>query len=143
MNCPACEKPLQIIRAGTFDVDVCQDGCGGTWFERFEIDHFDGRDSTPGEELEKQIRIQHPPKKKEKRICPKCLAVVMRRRFFSIRKEAEIDECGGCGGLWVDGGELGDIRKQFASAQERADATKKYYAEIFKNYVNQGSRKRF
>ncbi len=37
MNCPVCANTLSDIQAGNIRVDVCKDGCGGTWFDWFEL----------------------------------------------------------------------------------------------------------
>jgi Zn-finger nucleic acid-binding protein len=53
------------------------------------------------------------------------------RHFFSVKKEVQVDECPGCGGIWLDAGELGKIRSLFETEQERHEAAEQYFAEIF------------
>jgi Zn-finger nucleic acid-binding protein len=36
----------------------------------------------------------------------------MLRRWFSRKREVEIDECPACGGHWLDAGELAKIRRE-------------------------------
>jgi Zn-finger nucleic acid-binding protein len=60
---------------------------------------------------------------------------VMMRHFFSIKKDVEVDECPGCGGFWLDAGELGRIRSLFKTEEERNKATDDYYSEIFDNQL--------
>ena len=55
----------------------------------------------------------------------------MRRHFVSTKHEVEVDECSGCGGIWLDAGELGQIRSQFDSEDERSEAAEKYFSEVF------------
>lgn len=55
----------------------------------------------------------------------------MMRHFFSAKKHVEVDECPGCGGVWLDEGELRSIRKLFASEEEREKAAKEYFDEVF------------
>jgi Zn-finger nucleic acid-binding protein len=43
--------------------------------------------------------------------CPGCAAVPITFAFFEVL----IDWCGGCGGVWFDGGELADLRASIAS----------------------------
>jgi len=56
---------------------------------------------------------------------------VMMRHFFSVKKEVEVDECPGCGGFWLDAGELGKIRSLFDTQEERHRAAHEYFSEVF------------
>ena len=46
----------------------------------------------------------------------------MQRHYFTAKHEVEVDECPGCGGFWLDHGELEKIRSQFATEEERRAA---------------------
>lgn len=132
MKCPACSNPLQQITVGDVSVDVCKGGCGGIWFDRFEIKKFDEPHESEGQELleierNESIIIDHTKRLK----CPKCDDVVMMRHFFSVKKEVEVDECPGCSGFWLDYGELGKIRSLFNTEGERHQAAEKYFSEVF------------
>jgi Zn-finger nucleic acid-binding protein len=48
-----------------------------------------------------------------------------------VRKKVEVDECPGCGGYWLDLGELRAIRSEFRTDEERAKAAEQYFDEIF------------
>ena len=37
MKCPACDHELTELQVGSLYVDVCQGGCGGIWFDAFEL----------------------------------------------------------------------------------------------------------
>jgi len=37
MNCPACKNELAPTTVGGVTVDVCQNGCGGIWFDNLEL----------------------------------------------------------------------------------------------------------
>ena len=120
MKCPACPNTLQEMTAGDVQVDICKNGCGGIWFE------------SEGEALLEIERDKNLVIDRTKRLnCPKCDNIVMMRHFFSIKKEVQVDECPGCGGFWLDAGELGKIRSLFETEQERHDAAEQYFAEIF------------
>lgn len=132
MNCPACGNVLQEITIGDVEVDVCQGGCGGIWFDNFEIKKFDEPHESAGEELldierDESITVDHTKRLK----CPKCDEVVMMRHFFSVKKQVEVDECPGCGGFWLDAGELLKIRSLFDTEEERHRATQEYFSEVF------------
>jgi len=54
----------------------------------------------------------------------------MMRHFFSVKRQVEIDECPSCGGIWLDSGELGQIRGQYRSEQERRRAAEEYFQDV-------------
>ena len=41
MKCPACGNELSQMVAGEITVDVCKGGCGGIWFDHFELQKVD------------------------------------------------------------------------------------------------------
>ena len=132
MKCPACENILQEMTVGDVAVDVCKGGCGGIWFDNFEFKKFDEPHESAGEALldierDESIVVDHTKKLK----CPKCDDVVMMRHFFSVKKGVEVDECPGCGGLWLDAGELRKIRSLFNTEEERHKAAEEYFEEVF------------
>ena len=132
MNCPACDKILIEITVGDIKLDVCENGCGGIWFDRFELQKVDESHESLGEHLleikrDEDIRVDHNKRRK----CPKCKNIVMLRHFFSVKREVEVDECVGCGGYWIDYGELKTIKTQFATEEERKKAADAYFSDIF------------
>jgi hypothetical protein len=132
MNCPACGNVLQEMTVGGVVVDVCRGGCGGIWFDKFELNKFDEPHESAGEELleieqDESIIVDHTKRFK----CPRCDDVVMMRHFFSVKKDVEVDECPGCGGFWLDAGELGKIRGLFNTEEERHKAAKEYFSKVF------------
>ena len=56
---------------------------------------------------------------------------MLRRRFFSTKRQVEVDECPACAGVWLDVGELRDIRAMFDSEEARKAAAEEYYEEVF------------
>ena len=57
-----------------------------------------------------------------KRACPKCSGVKLKRRYFSAKRRIEIDECPGCGGYWLDAGELEKIRDEMDQVARENEA---------------------
>lgn len=57
-----------------------------------------------------------------KRACPRCDDVKLKRHFFSAKRRIEVDLCPGCGGYWLDAGELEKIRHEKAVAEATAEA---------------------
>ena len=125
MKCPACDRELEEMAAGGVVVDVCDGGCGGIWFDHFELRKFDESHESEGEALldvkrDPEVVVDHSLR----RGCPNCPGVVMMRHSFSPGDNVEIDECPKCGGIWLDAGELAAIRNQFENEEERAKAAK-------------------
>ena len=132
MKCPACNNTLKEVAVGDITVDVCKGHCGGIWFDRYELQKVDEPHESAGESLldverDEDIIVDHT----KRRNCPKCHDTTMMRHFYSVRKEAEIDECPKCGGFWLDCGELGRIRVQYNSEEERKKAAEEYFSDVF------------
>ena len=123
MQCPACNHELIPMEAGGVVVDACVGGCGGVWFDNFELRKFDEPHESEGEALlhverDPDVVVDHTAR----RGCPSCSGVVMMRHPFSPQDNVEIDECPQCGGIWLDAGELADIRNRFDTEEERNEA---------------------
>lgn len=101
------------MQVGKLVVDVCQDGCGGIWFDAFELQQVDEQNEVAGEPLlhiRRDQRIVVDPLRK--RECPRCAGMKLHRHFFSAKRRIEVDECPNCGGYWLDAGELAQIRAE-------------------------------
>ncbi|MGH7973489.1 MAG: zf-TFIIB domain-containing protein [Limisphaerales bacterium] len=123
MKCPACFNSLTQLQVGSLVVDVCQDGCGGVWFDAFEFQRVDEESESAGEAL---LHIRCDPKvvvdPARKRDCPRCAGMKLQRHFFSALRRVEIDECPNCAGYWLDAGELAQIRAERAETARRQEA---------------------
>ena len=131
MKCPVCARDLTPVQAGTVSVDACLGGCGVLWFDNFELQKLDGPDDTAGALLvdvkkNEDLQVDHT----QRRRCPRCLDVVMMRHFFSPRCRVEVDECPGCGGYWLDAGELAAIREERQTDSEQKAAVEEYLGKI-------------
>ncbi len=131
MICPACGNELSKLTIENIEFDVCKGGCGGIWFDWFELQKVDEQQEAAGEAL---LDIEQDPEVKvdysKKRNCPKCNNVVLMQHFFSVKRKVTVDECPKCGGFWLDCGELRDIRNQFKTEEDREQAAKKFVKEI-------------
>jgi len=112
-------------------VDVCQGGCGGIWFDNFELKKVDDPQEFEGGALlhigrDETVVVDTARRRK----CPKCPDIVMMRHYFSEQRKVEVDECPGCGGVWLDGGELSLIRKENATAAAKESAAKAYLGKF-------------
>ena len=114
MKCPACHKVLAVHFLDDVELDVCQEGCGGIWFDAFELSSVSERirADVPSAAVEPNL----PVVPDRKRACPRCLEVKLQRHFYSNRRQVEVDSCPGCGGIWLDVGELSAVREQRADA---------------------------
>jgi Zn-finger nucleic acid-binding protein len=103
-------------------VDVCQGGCGGIWFDAHELQHINEPFAFNTEAL---LSIQKMPGialiQRGKRSCPRCKDVFLMRHFFSRKRKVEIDDCPGCGGIWLDAGELAQIRDELPPMEARKE----------------------
>jgi len=123
MKCPACFNSLSSTTIGKLTVDVCRGGCGGIWFDAFELQQVDEPQESAGAWL---VDIERDPQlhvdTDRKRSCPKCDGVKLKRRYFSAKRRFEIDECPGCGGYWLDAGELEKVRDEMDETAREKEA---------------------
>ncbi len=114
------------MQVGSLAVDVCQGGCGGIWFDAFELQRVDEALEGAGQSL---LQIQRDARlvvdRSRKRECPRCEGIKLHRHFFSARRQIEIDECPNCAGYWLDAGELAQLRDEKAetAATEQLQAS--------------------
>jgi Zn-finger nucleic acid-binding protein len=132
VNCPACGHQLSAHEVGDITVDVCRGGCGGIWFDNFELQKVDESFEAADEGL---LQVEYDPKvvvdHAARRQCPCCDDTVMMRHHFSVRREVEVDQCPRCNGYFLDRGELGAIRGQFASEEARREAARQSIEDLF------------
>lgn len=125
MICPACSQNLTETQVGAVAVDVCHGGCGGIWFDLFELQRVDEQHESAGEPL---LNIPRDPALQmdfaRKRDCPRCEGIKLKRHFFSARRQVEVDHCPNCGGYWLDAGELEKIRAEKSSPPEAKPAAR-------------------
>jgi hypothetical protein len=118
MNCPACDYVMTGRQVGEITVDACDGGCGGVWFDNFEL----RRVSEAGAQLlrnvarDPMLRVDLAAKRK----CPRCAEQPLFRRFYSRLRRTQVDECPNCGGIWLDGGEFAAIQDERAESPDTA-----------------------
>ncbi len=114
------------------EVDVCQEGCGGLWFDWLELKKVDEQHEAVGADLLDVKRDETlTVDQSARRECPRCDGIVMMRHYSSVKREIEVDECAKCGGYFLDYGELNRLRDQYATDEERAEAAQDLFAEMF------------
>ena len=125
MKCPACFHELSEVQVGAMAVDVCDGGCGGIWFDAFELQRVDEEHEVAGEHL---LNIQRDPNMRvdpaRKRDCPRCPGIKLMRHRFNPKSSVEVDHCPNCSGYWLDSGELEKVRKENETARTNQAAQK-------------------
>lgn len=103
MLCPKCCKAtlaeMQVGDVRTV-VDQCR-SCGGIWFDRKELEAI--------MDLAARDLAIPPTAEETRRTCPRDFEKLLTFRY--PQTEVMIDMCRRCEGLWLDGGELTEIRK--------------------------------
>jgi len=126
MKCPACNTSLAVIKLQGVSLDVCRGGCGGIWFDNFELKKFEVPRPSTAELLNIPTNpaIQVDPAKK--RNCPRCENVPMMRHYYSITRQVQVDHCPSCGGYWLDAGELAAIQGEYKSGVGKTHPTRAF-----------------
>lgn len=130
MNCPACGMLMVEEDFGDVRVDVCSNGCKGMWFDWLELKRLDENNEGFGRALEEALKSPRANDAARGPLkCPKC-GIPMRTRKYSSAKEVNVDECYGCGGFFLDSGELRQIKDNYMSEEERDAYVQKLVDEM-------------
>ena len=116
MVCPKCRKAtLKEMQVGDIKtlVDQCR-SCGGIWFDRKELEAI----------MDLAVKDLEIPSGAEdtNRACPRDFEALY--AFKYPQTEVTVDMCRRCDGLWLDGGELTEIRKIRDQLAERGELKK-------------------
>ncbi len=137
MNCPACGNAMTTVTSGKVQVDVCSGGCGGLWFDQWELRTVDEPAEAVGDALLNVPRNPTLAVDRTQRLhCPRDPEIVMMRHLWSVKRQVTIDECPKCEGVFLDPGELAQIRGEYTTEAERHEAAKAYYGEMFDQHLN-------
>ena len=136
MKCPACAAPLTALNVEGLTVDACRTGCGGIWFDNFELARVDQAHEQLGEALAAMEFNPTAVVLQQKRPCPKCPGIKLLQHKFSPAKPVIVDECPNCGGIWLDGGELAEIRRP-ATTVDRKEAAQKFFNQVLNQELAQ------
>ena len=122
MDCPRCSRELAPIKVGGVTVDACQGGCGGIWFDLFELQKMDAPDESAGSLLDgMRVDVGTEVDFDQTIDCPRCDGLVLMRQQHPTKPEIMTDKCPACGGVWLDFGELFQLRSE--SASDRPDVS--------------------
>ncbi len=131
-DCPRCDVPLHSVNLGVdggFHIDRCQ-RCLGIFFDPGELERI-LKDSVSGvfevdlRRLDVLVDEEYQQETRQVRYveCPVC-GKLMHRRNYGARSGVVIDSCRNHG-LWLDGGELGQILKWTKAGGKIHDAESK------------------
>jgi Zn-finger nucleic acid-binding protein len=129
MNCPVCKIAMIERDFGGVVVHVCDNGCKGIWFDWLGLSKLDKNNEGLGQALQDALNSPRINDANRGQInCPKCNEP-MHHHEYKHDKEVNIDECYDCGGIFLDPGELKQIRDHHLSEQEE-DA---YFQKLVNN----------
>ncbi len=138
MNCPLCRTAMKEANISGVLIDECLE-CHGLWFDNLELARLDEIQEGDGEALERLLSYPRTSDSNRGSInCPRCSAKMHSRSYY-YKSDIRIDECYGCGGVWLDAGELEEVRKNFKDQDEREAifeqmlATNKDYQSMMKS----------
>jgi len=90
------------------------------WFDCYALTRLDDKNKGVGQQLQEALNFpRHNDENRGALNCPKC-KVPMHRHLYKSDKEINIDECYDCGGIFLDSGELVEIRDHHMSEQEES-----------------------
>lgn len=130
MDCPLCSNAMVEIDISGTVVDFCRNGCGGLWFDASEVVRSGAKDG-PSDAVLRDVltRPRAADKVRDRLKCPKC-GIPMQVHKFRTAPEVDVDECYGCGGLFLDAGELAAIRSGSLSEDEAKEYHEKLIREM-------------
>jgi uncharacterized protein len=130
MICPVCNTAMVVENFGGINVDVCENGCKGIWFDWMELCKLDEKNEGLSEALQQALKYERVNTANRGKInCPKC-KFPMHIHAYTSAKEINVDECYQCGGFFLDSGELKVIRESFMSETERETYANKLLKNI-------------
>lgn len=119
MNCPACNTAMMAQDFGGVVIDICQ-SCKGLWLDWMELIKIDERHEGSGQALAAaMLSPRSNPPNRGQIPCPKC-GIPMRIHNYGRAQSVKVDECYGCGGFFLDSGELRMIREEYMTDAEHA-----------------------
>ncbi len=144
LTCPACGNTLTEEDICGLKVDICRGGCAGLWFDRGELEKVDESCERTGivllsTEKNPNIKVDY----EKTRVCPTCQPEVkMRKHFWSVKAQVELDECDKCGGIWLDEGELKKIRSLYSSEAEKIADAREYFRKFSQELIDRAEKER-
>lgn len=138
MKCPACDGELSFVGFAGISLKRCASGCGGVWFDSGELDRFDEkRESLPPGGIVPIKNSNVVIDRNKARCCPRCTNQTLAQHFYDQQNQIEVDQCLGCGGIWLDIGELDQVRDQNTATNSRMAIIERY-TDRYRDSINRG-----
>lgn len=116
IRCPACGSTMKkiFVPSAGVNVDICADGCGGIFFDSKELKTFESGSQANISEIDDVLAGKNfdPVDTEQTRICPVCATKMIKTKINGL--DVIIDTCYNCGGVYLDNGELKQIREGFS-----------------------------
>ncbi len=111
ISCPECGGRLHEVYAQAnygrvLLLDQCR-SCGGVWFDKWELSFTTSEAIRKLEAIDIKSLLSENPEEKGKGLCPRCEKALALFTDPNLPKDALIERCPGCSGLWLNRGELG------------------------------------
>lgn len=109
MQCPRCSSRLTAKRIGRLEIDECAE-CGGKWLDHGELERLTTGAATP----EAVHVVGQAESQTELLTCPRCERpdlVPIEHGQPGRPETVTIDVCKTCHGVWLDRGELEQLRE--------------------------------
>jgi len=123
-RCPKCKVQTVLVRYEGAAVRMCGQ-CGGHWVSPIALKAISNRRDTEFNEAVKEqfLRMAERSNSTETLLCMGCGKYMVKERFKDW-DDIVIDRCPGCGGIWLDPGELEKIQiywEHFQDHPEQSD----------------------
>jgi Zn-finger nucleic acid-binding protein len=135
MVCPSCNNQLTHFTFTGVSVQACEDGCGGYWLQREQINNICGPPGG-GKKL-----LQIPPAagvrifRDVEHTCPRCQTTLLFKHFFNRELDIQVDQCAKCSGFWIESGKLNSLWNQ-GNANGLCPQVTDYFAEVYENCIS-------
>jgi len=116
------------LKVLNLSVDVCIGGCGGVWFDWYELKKIEERHFAQGVGLLRAA--DGGAGTEDERACPRCEATSLVHHFASDRRDVRVDDCPNCSGFFLVHGELNTICGQAVASPECALAIEKLLDDL-------------
>lgn len=108
--CPECGSRLKEVYAEAsygrvIVLDQCE-RCGGVWFDKWELMFVADEGIKALEAVDTESFLAESPSHEGKGLCPRCSEPLAVFADANLPKDALIERCHGCSGIWLNRGEL-------------------------------------
>ena len=120
MDCPKCVGVLQKSKIEGIELDVCFI-CEGIWFDAEELEEVIKKDSKDFDYIDagrekfdgKELSELHGDLDKKQGKCPRCAdGTMLIKSEYKGKHKINVDVCPKGHGIWLDGGEIHELRKR-------------------------------